>query len=281
MTQGQHSVAPLSPLHAMLGQLELQSDANKLNAIVNHPDVYPWVRGFQTGELDISPVIAQDGTVCLLGEYGGLLFHRLQPGLYEIHTQVLSEGRGAWAVRCAQACLHWLFTRTDAVEVLTRCPEGNDAARGLARTCHLSLQFTNPMGWIMDGKPVPADIFGLTVQAWMKTAPGLVDRGQWFHRMLEAEFRRHGAADQSHPDDVNHDRYVGAACEMVLGGQPDKAVVFYNRFAAMAGYQPIEMVSADPPAFNIGNALVVLRGDEFWVPSVRSSDGSLKNGSPL
>ncbi len=260
----------LSPLHAMLSRLELQTDARKLNLIVNHPDIHPWVRGLETGELDVGPVIAHEGNVCLLAEHGGVLFHKLQPGLYEAHSQCLPEGRGAWMVRCTAACLHWLFTHTDAVEVVTKCPEGNLAAKGLCRAMHLSHQFTNPVGWVMGGKPVPAEIYALTVQRWMQTAPGLVERGQWFHARLEAEFARHGAEDQVHPDDATHDRYVGAACEMIFGGQPGKGVVFYNRFALVGGYMPISMVSLEPLAFDIGNALVAVRGEELWVPSVRS-----------
>lgn len=259
----------LSPLHAMLSRLELQADARKLNLIVNHPDIHPWVRGLTTGELDVSSVVAQDGTVCLLAEHGGVLFQRLQSGLYEAHSQCLPEGRGAWMVRCTAACLHWLFTHTDACEVVSKCPEGNLAAKGLARAVHLVYQFTNPQGWIADDKPIPADVYGLTIQRWMRSAPGLVERGQQFHRRLESEFARHGVAERPHPNDVNHDRYVGMACEMIFAGQPQKAVMFYNRFATMAGYAPIEMVSLEPMAFDIGNAVVIVHDDDFWVPKVR------------
>lgn len=260
----------LSPMHEMLARLELQTDARKINLLINHPAIYPWVRGLHEGELDISPVIDNRDNVCLLADHGGLLFHQLQPALYEAHTQIIPEGRGIWGKRCAGAALHWLFTRTTAMEVLTKCPHGNDAAKGLALAIHGAFQFTNPMGWVMDGKPVAADVYGLTIQRWVQTAPGLVERGQWFHQRLESEFERHGVKELAHPEDPNHDRYVGMACEMILGGQPQKAVVFYNRFAIVGGYAPIEIVSLDPLAFNIGNALVVMKGEDFWVPALRS-----------
>mgnify|MGYP001608696796 CR=1 FL=1 len=269
MTVAAPNRAPISPLHGMLSRIELQPDARKLNLIVNHPDVYPWVRGPAQGELDITPAFERGDVLCLLAEHGGILFQMLQPGLYEAHTQVLPEGRGAWAVRCVSACLHWLFTHTDAIEVVTKCPEGNLASKGLARAIHGRYQFTNPKGWVMDDKPIPADIYSLTVQDWMRTAPGLVDRGKWFHERLKAEFERHGVAEQSHAEDPTHDRYVGAACEMILGGQPEKAAIFFNRYAVMGGYAPVEIVSLEPMAFNIGNATVVVRGDEFWVPKLR------------
>ncbi len=262
------SSTDLSPIHAMLKQIEPQKDAARLNAIVNHPDIYPWVKGFADGPLDLSPVIDGGEAVCLLGEHGGLLFHRLQPGLYEVHTQVVPEGRGEWALNCARACLHWLFTRTDAVEVLTKCPEGNLAAKSLARACGLTKEFTNPVGWVLDGKPVPADIYSITIQTWMRTASGLAERGAWFHRRLEAEFERLNVRDLSHMDDATHDRYVGAACEMILGGQPDKAAVFYNRWAALATYAPIAIASYEPMAVNIGNALVLVCDGDISVATI-------------
>lgn len=254
----------------MLGSLERQKDAKRLNEIVNHPEVYEWVRGAATGPLDLSLAASNTDVVVLLGEHGGVLFHRLQPGIWEAHTQVLPEGRGAWAVLAVRACLHWLFTRTEAVEVLTKCPEGNDAAVGLARAIGGTREFTNQIGWIHKGDPVAADIYSLNIQTWMRAAPGLAERGKWFHSRLDSEFARHGVKELAHPDDPTHDRYVGAACEMFLGGQIDKAVIFYNRWAVMAGYVPIAITSRRPVEIDIGTATVAMRGDDdFWVPDVR------------
>ena len=64
--------------------------------------------------------------------------------------------RGEWALACVQACLHFLFTRTEAIEIMTRCPHGNLAAKALARAIHGSFEFTNSAGWVKGGKPIPA-----------------------------------------------------------------------------------------------------------------------------
>ena len=262
---------PLSSLHAMLASLEIQTDAKRLNAIVNHPEVYPWVKGSTAEPIDLTDVVARGDTVTLLGEHGGIMFHRIGTGLYEAHTQVLPAGRGPWALECVQACLCWLFTRTEAMEVLTRCPKGNLPALALARAIHGIFEFTNPTGWQKDGKAIPADIFGLRIQDWMRQAPGLVERGEWFHQRLAAELAKHGAAELAHPDDAVHDRYVGAACEMALGGQVTKACILYNRWAHMAGYMPIALASLNPVCINIGTALLVLRDNDLSVVAVETS----------
>ncbi len=268
MNDREHAASmPISAVHAMMDTLELQNDAKRLNVIVNHPEVYPWVRGFHKSALDLTEALAQGNKICLLGKHGGLLFHLLQPGLYEVHTQILPEGRGAWALDCVRACLLWMFSRTDAVEIITRCPHGNLAAKAMARSVGLKHQFTNPQGWVMDDKAVPSDIYSLTIQDWMRTSSGLVERGQWFHHCLDAQLEKVGRTDLKHPDDVDHDRYVGAACEMVFGGQPLKAEAFYARFAMMAGYLPMRVASLAPMRIDIGTALLEVRNDDFALVS--------------
>ena len=260
MASGKH----LSLLHAMLASIQVQKDAKRLNEIVNHPEVFPWVGFGGKGPLDLSDAIANDeDVICLLGTYGGVLFHRLQPGLFEAHTQMLPEGRGEWALACVQSCLHFLFTRTEAVEILTRCPQGNLPAKALARAIHGRHEFTNAAGWVKDGKPIPAEIYGLRLQDWLRTAPGLVERGQWFHARLDAEMVRIGIDTPNHADDTEHDRQVGLACEMMIGGMPGKAAVFYNRWSALAGYAPLQILSLNPLEVDIQSARLVVSGGDF------------------
>lgn len=257
---------PLSDVHAMLAKITREQHARNINTIVNHPDVKPWVQGAIEGDLDLSPAVIEPN-VLLMGEHGGLLYKRHQPGLYEVHTSILKEGRGPWALLMARATLHWMFTRTDAMEIMTRIPKGNYPARVLAKACGFRFDFTNPRGWTKEGTVIPADIFGLRIQDWLMDAPGLVERGEWFYQTVL------GAAGAP-PD---HIRPAGVACEMILGGQPDKAVIMYARWAAMADQQPIELVSRRPVAVDIGDrTIVVMRADgDFYVASTVRKTGTL------
>lgn len=258
----------MSDLHAALAGIKRRYDATFLNKVLNHPAVYPMVKGNAEGPIDASAIAADPANILLCGEQGAIVFVCHQGGLYEAHTQVLPDGRGAWSLRFVRAALHWLFTHTSAVEVVTRCPHGNIPALALAKRVGGRFQFTNPNGWIIDGKQVPADIYSLTIVDWMRQAPGLEERGHWFHEVLEAEYRRLGALNASpHPDDDTHDRYVGMACEMILGGMPHKAAAFYNRWAVMAGYAPISIIKeTHPVTVDIHDAVIVVPEDrDFWV----------------
>lgn len=247
---------------------ERQNDAERLNELANHPAIYPWVRGPHKGALDLSPVTADPDNIVLAGEHGAEIFIPIQPGIYEAHSMCLPEGRGPWMVGFVEDCLRHLFTRTDCVEVVTRCPTRQAVA--LAKRVGLTCEFTNPKGWLIDGKQVSADIYALRVQDWMRLAPGLEERGHWFHDRLEQEFARMGRTEPQHDDDPVHDRYVGAAVEMMFGGQPMKGQIFYNRFAQLADYHPIRVMREGPLVVDIGNAILVIRNGDFYVASLQS-----------
>lgn len=256
----------LSDLHKELAKIELRFDAERLNEIANHPDVHPFIRGKQTGELDLSNAL--DNSICLIGSYGAEIFVSMMPGIFEVHSMCLPEGRGLWMVNFVNACLHWMFTRTQAMELVTRCP--TRASKALARSIGGKKEFTNPRGWVLDDKEVPADIYALRIQDWMMTAPGLEERGRWFHERIEQEYAKHGEVQPPH-DDIGdeHDRYTGLACEMMLGEQPDKAAIFYNRWAELAGYDLISIAVRDPLTVDIGGDLLVVGKDDFWMPVCR------------
>lgn len=238
--------------------------ADSLNEVVNHPSVYEWVRGAATGPLDLTIPVLDEDNVLLMGEYGGVLFIKHSPGTYEAHTQVLPDGRGPWTVDMVNEALRWMFTKTDAIEIVTRVPKGNIAAMALARAINGRPEFTIKMGWIHEGEVIPADIYALRIQDWMAKAPNLEAKGKWFHERLEAEYDRLGYEEPIHPEDPLHDRYVGAAVEMIMGGQPYKAVIFYNRWAGMTGYAPVKVVSTNPTVIDIHESLLMMREDDFW-----------------
>lgn len=236
-------------------------EATQVNAVLNHPAVHPWVCGNITGPLDIGPALADRRNILLMGEHGGILFHHLQAGLYEAHTQVVPEGRGEWCLAMTEAALRWMFTRTDCIEVVTRVPKGNLAARALTKAAGLTFQFTNPHGWALAGKVVSADVFGLTIQDWIRRAPGLVERGRDARVNLEREAR---SVFIGFADDAN-DRQLGAAFGMISGGQPEKGVVFFNRWAAMTDQPKFKMLGRKPLAFDMQGLLLVFRpGGEFF-----------------
>lgn len=194
---------------------------DRLNEIANHPEVLPWVRGPLPGPLDLTPVVADRRNVALVGAHGAMVFAAVQPGIYEVHTLVEPAGRGRWTVAMAHDALAWMFTRTDAVELLTRCPAGNVAAKALCRHMRAELEFIASAGWFgPDGEPIAADVFVMTIARWVLRAPSLAP-----------------AAD----GDPVARRYAAAAAAIADAGQPDKAARLYNRWARLSQQAPITL----------------------------------------
>lgn len=242
-----------------------QHTAESLNALMNHPDIYEDVRGPLEGVIDLSGVVENQCNILLAAQHGCVLFGLLQPGLYDAHIIVLRQGRGRWALALLRSALHWVFTRTDAVEVVCRVPAGNLAARAIAMAVGGEPEFAVPRGWMYRGSVVPVTVLSLSVQKWLRTAPGLVDRGRWLSRRIKRAMEREGMPGVSFIENKVQDRYAGAAVDMLLGGQPGKAVALYNRWATVAGGSPIRLVAARPPTIDLGQVLLIFRGEDVVV----------------
>lgn len=239
--------------------------AERITAIANHPDVRPWLGGGR-GPLDLSPIVADLRNVLLMGEGGGLMFVQQSPGIYEVHTQFLPEARGENAVAVTQDALRYMFTRTDAVEILSKVPDCNKGAKGLVRAINGTKRFHRDNAWeAPDGTSCGVDYYALTIQDWAGKCASAAASGEWFHGKLEAAKAELGASEPLHDHDEAHDRYVGVTVEMVLAGQVAKAVNFYNSWAAFSGYGSVAVIAVNPVLFDIGDAVLAVRNNDFEV----------------
>jgi hypothetical protein len=234
-------------------------DPTFLNRVVNDPTVRIWLGG--TGEIDLTGIVTNPANICLQGEYGGFILIKHEPGIYESHSQFLPEGRGREAVRLMRDGFRYLFTRTDCIEVQTKIPQANSAAVGLARLAGFDPIFSRKGVW--DGDDV---VYGsLTLDRWLARDGEIASYGRWFHDRLDAGKAEAGSERPSHEDEDCHDRAVGAAMLMCRAGNTRKAVWTYNRWARLAGYQTIELISEVPPVLDVRDAVVEVRGDDMEV----------------
>lgn len=234
---------------------------------MNHPAVFPWVSRPGEPPIAMSAVVRDPRNVVLLGQHGGIAFHWVMSGLYDTHTAITPLGRGGWAESFGAACRHWMFTRTDAVELVTKVPTSNLPARALTRRVPGgAVEFMLPGAWTRrDGRPDDIEVWGVRIQDWLRNAPGLVERGREFHHRLHLEYDRLGLGIARHADNDVHDRYVGAAVEMILAGLPVKGVTYYNRWAALAGAPRIAMETRDPLVIDIRDCRLHIVGADFKV----------------
>lgn len=228
-------------------------DAKRLNAIVNDPAVYPDVHGTIDGPLDFSMIAKNHNNYVLMGEHGGLIFHQHQPGLFEVHTQVLPAGRGKWALYMAKEALRWMFERTSCLEVITRVPQGNVAATALTKAVGMNSVTVLPNGWATSDGVIPATVYNLTLQDWLKRDFSMAERGSWLQRRWQN-------------NEVEDTQALGLTYNMMLYGQSRKAAIFLKRWLAIAGKTVnVEWISDEPARLRVGENFIVVRGEKNFI----------------
>lgn len=249
------------PLPSLSVRRELS--AERVNVISNHPDVRPWLGG--QGDLDLTDIVANRANYLLMGEGGGFIFIQQEPGIYEVHSQFLPDHRGEEVIMAARDAERWMFCRTDCIEIRSKVPAGNVGAAAFARAMKYELQFVRANAWQTAEGLVSVKYYARTLNQWVNQAHEMKEVGHAFHEKLEAAKIAAGATSPIHDDDDAHDLYVGATVEMMQAGQIAKAVGFYGRWSAFAGYGPISVIAANPIVVDIGDAILAVRGDDFEV----------------
>lgn len=246
----------------MLVSIHQETDPGAVNRILNDPGVRPWIADAAEGPIDVSDKVENPNIVFLMGQFGGVMLMRIMIGIWEVHTFVLPEGRNGWSLEMVRSAQHWLFTKTDAYEVLTRIPRTHPAALGLAIKAGMTPEYHRPDGVKFNGQVVPVDVYKLSIQDWMMKSDQLERRGAEFHEWMNKEADKHGYTDPHEPD-PEHNRIVGATIEMFMGGQPVKALMAYNRWAWIARHATISLLEANPPTIAMDIGRLTLAGGEL------------------
>ena len=245
-------------------RVEPQLTAERINALVNDPDIRPWVAPGNEA-LDLTAQIERQGNVLLMGDHGGCMFLKLLPGVYEVHTVVDGKHRGEWTNALTSACVYWMFLRTDCYEILTRVPKGHIAAKAAAEARGMRYEFTRPKECNFRGRQIDVAIHSFRIQDWLPTATDMIKVGRQFHVQLHAGAEALGVEDEAHADDPNHNLYVGAAVSMARFGQVGKGALLYNRWALVSRHKPIAVLGINPTKLKIDHGLVVTLGENETV----------------
>lgn len=233
------------------------TDADFFNRVLNHPAVRPDVADMGEGVIDASKLVANQAHQLLVDEHGGCIFLRYYEGCYEVHTAILPSGRGKWAKAFAEGVLRYMFTVTDAVEIITRVPQGHIAAKALTEIVGFRHHFTTLPETKFRGELVPCHVYNLWITDWAMRAPDMEDRGAKFHQWLNRQVK----TGTPHRNDPAHNRIVGVALEMMLAGRARKAAIWYNRWAVAARHAQISLVSEAPPQVKFDAGLLTFAED--------------------
>jgi hypothetical protein len=240
----------------------------RLNIIANLPEILPLIGGKPGEELDLTPLVANPRNFTLEadGVGGGFILQRMdEAGTYELHTLFPpGEARGKAFFSHAREMFRFMFTRTDCVEIVTKCPDNNDGARMAANIVGMRERFRREDAWA-EGVGISYRVF--SVDDWL-IRDGEVRRvGREFHDVIEAAKKAAGSELPVHAEDEAHDRAVGAALLMSWGGYFLKGVGFYNRWARLAGYAEIQPVN--DLLVDIQDGIVALQGGRAEVLLLR------------
>lgn len=238
-------------------------DARLLNTVANHPDVRPWLGG--EGPIDLTGALANPSTIAGVTAHGGFVCLAQGGGRYEVHSLFLPGRPRGEAVRAMRDAIAYFFAATDGVELVTKVPLENRAARGLALLAGFEPLWTGACTW-RPGDTVATEYLRLSIDRWALRSDQARALGTWLHQAFDAVKATVGSALEAHSDaDDAHDRMAGAAVLMVRAGNAAKAVEFYNRWAAFAGYPGIRLLRAHPVVLDLEGLIVEACGDAMEV----------------
>ena len=112
-------------------------DAERVNAIVNHPEVRPLAGGDGKSWIDMTKAVGDPQNYTLLGPHGGFCFVWTAPDTYEVHAFILPEGRGKAAYRLGMMCRNYMES-IGTLQLWARVGHGMGHVRHLAVTCGFS-----------------------------------------------------------------------------------------------------------------------------------------------
>ena len=146
--------------------IERTFSAQRLNEVLNHPDVFRWVAAPGIDRLDFTVIASDPRNVVLMTDQGGFVFVPRGNQVYEVHTQFLPSGARI-ALKAAKHAAAFMFSHTDCTVISTYVPVGNERARRLT----LAMGFT-PLGlsgtWIYpSGEQAELEWFELTKGNWL------------------------------------------------------------------------------------------------------------------
>lgn len=195
-------------------------DARHLNEIANHPEVFPFLGAQGVESIDLTEALGNVLNIGIEAHHGGWVLFHMTPGEYDLHTMFSPEGRGAAYFRAAKQALRYVFTRTDCLEIFTKCPDSNPGAHMAAIKVGFRQRFHLENAWKDSGG---VGFYALTVDDWcVRDVEGL----QLGSDVLAEMGFLHREA---------HARTLGCALLMIRNGQPGKGLAFYNRWCRISG----------------------------------------------
>lgn len=219
-----------------------------ISDVVSDESVYPWItddNSPEDPEYFVDSLLANQDNLFIKvvdndNQVGGLFVARKVSNFsYEIHTNLLPHCRGELAIEAGQKVLEWLFTKTDCMRVVSVIPDNNPAAKHLAESCGMELQYSRKYAFKKDGNEYGLKYYHMTIYDYIwGNEKEYLPYGETFHEQVDRVHLSQGT--DSHPEDVAHNVMAGFCYFTVLNGDYLKAFMLYNEWAKVSGYQPLK-----------------------------------------
>lgn len=132
-----------------------------LESVANHPRVLPYVTVKGVDRISFAPIWVD--CIGLEFDTGGWVFHRQEPGVYEVHTLFLPKSVNVQEK--AREALRYMFN-LDATSILTQVATDLPHVRRLALRNGFKLFDSRRNAWERESGPVDVDYYELTQEAF-------------------------------------------------------------------------------------------------------------------
>lgn len=239
-------------------------DLKFFDSVLRNPEVYAGIADETTPPIDeitLAALVRNPHNLFLeitvAGEKAGFFALLAKAaGIYEVHTNLLPRHHGSPALQAAKVGMDWMFLMTDATILSSFAWSSSPAAAWIARAAGMKLDGRRPYPHRVAGAQVDIGIYSIDVHEWLRLAsasPAYEAIGQRFHDSLFAQ-QEH----ENHPEDAAHNGVLGVVLVMGTRGQPYRAELLYNRWAAINNFAPAAVlhVRGGVVTLDIANAVV-------------------------
>jgi len=148
--------------------LKRSYDVNRINYILNHPDVFDYVSYDGQDFLDLTDCVKDDSNIILMSKNGFFFFRKLEDEehSFEAHQQFLKSGRGKEAHDSAIKAVVYIFSNTPCTSIYSTIPKEYRHAKLIALMAGFRIigETTEPLK--KNGVNREADILRITFEEW-------------------------------------------------------------------------------------------------------------------
>jgi hypothetical protein len=212
--------------------------------------------------IDASEQVADLNNVLLIADGGAILFVWQEPGIYEARVGFIDGSDAGHVLSLAKAC-DYMFLQTDAMQLLFMVPNVNLALERLCSEVGATYEFFRNQLWPTKDGVYNINFWAFRYDDWLRKSSRMLERGYEFAVRLAQEKIRLGQDEEMPRLETCLYRALGQLSAMIEGGQGEKGIILYNRFARFAGFPFVALVARNPLMIDFGDMLVQYKNGDF------------------